>query len=122
MEIRFAMMRLIATLVLIFQYIKARLTNEVIVGAMVKVCANGYDPLLTPHDNYTLNYYISLSPPPSVDDDYHDEMFDDYGYPDSDVYHYARSMKDVVGVVWKLDDETWHVRSASLNTALVLSD
>jgi len=114
------MLRFIATIVLFFQYLKSRIKKEIIVGVMIRVRSNG-DPRWFPNDKYQLDYYISLSPPPSTDSE-QTETFDDYGYPDSDVYHYARNIRDVVGVMWHLDDETWHVRSANLNTALVLAD
>jgi hypothetical protein len=110
-------MRLVVAAVLIFQYIKARLTHKVVVGATVRICAKRYEP----EHASSLDYYFSFSKPPSNTTN-HDEMYDDYGYPDSDVYHYARSISDLVSVAWNLGDDEWDVRSGSLSTASLLGD
>lgn len=110
------MYRIFSTVLLATQYIVAKIRNEVIIGAYLSLYFDTqrrnekYDEILGSR------YYASFSVPPS-----YYEAFDDYGYPEDEVFMYLATPLDLMRTIWNSDDE-FQVRSVKLNTATTLGE
>lgn len=101
------MMRIITTIKFLFLWAKALRTDSVICGAFVNL--KWFDEPKA----MISGYYISFSIDPAESDD----LFDDYGYADDDVFYYMESVGRLINLTWRQHTDGWRVHSGTLNTA-----
>ncbi len=100
-------MRIITTIKFLFLWVKALKTNSVICGAFVNL--RWFDE----PKSMIEGTYISFSADPAKSND----LFDDYGYADDEVFHYLTSVGQLITFTWRQHTEGWRIHSGTLNTA-----
>jgi len=105
------MMRIITTIKFLFLWAKALRTDSIICGAFVNL--KWFDE----PEAMIGGYYISFSADPAESDSDDYDLFDDYGYPDDDVFYYMASVGQLINLTWRQHIDGWRIHTGTLNTA-----